>query len=278
MQEYGLVLEGGGMRGTFTSGVLDYFMDNNIWVPYLIGVSAGAGNGVSYAARQRGRAKTVNIDMYEKHHYIGLKHLWKSGNFIDFDLLYHRFPTELVPLDFETFFEYPGRFEVVTTNCITAQPHYYEEKSDRERLMDICQASACLPFICKPVEIDNVPMLDGGICDPIPIRRAMSQGYEKNIIVLTRLKEYRKEEKEPRIPGFIYRKYPALRRQLKTRAKQYNETLRFIDELEAQGKAIVIRPLEDLHVDRLEKDVNKLLALYNHGYECARLMMRQYVL
>ena len=156
-----LVLEGGGMRGVFTCGVLDSFMDRGIRFPYVIGVSAGACNGLSYMSGQRGRARYSNIEMLEKYHYIGLKYLWTQHNIMDFDLLFHEFPEHLVPYDYEAYFNNPARYVMVTTNCLTGKAAYLSETSDRQRLMQICRASSSLPVISQMVNVDGVPMLDG---------------------------------------------------------------------------------------------------------------------
>jgi len=268
----GLVLEGGGMRGVFTCGVLDYFMDNGIYFPYTIGVSAGACNGLSFMSRQRGRAKFSNIDLLEKYRYIGVKHYIRKRNIMDFDLLFHDFPENIVPYDYDAYFSSPHRFEMVTSNCLTGEAQYYEEKQDKDRVIDIVKASSSLPLLCPVTYVDDIPMLDGGICDSIPVMRAMSQGYEKNVIILTRNKGYRKESKDIRVPSFIYRRYPAMREALGRRNSLYNSQLELVDQLEAEGKAFVIRPLNPILVDRIEKDINKLTGLYKEGYECGKLI------
>ncbi len=269
-ENIGLVLEGGGMRGVFTCGVLDYFMDNDIRFPYAIGVSAGACNGLSYMSRQRGRAKYSNIDLLAKYKYIGLKHFLKKKNIMDFDLLFHEFPEHIIPFDYQTYFASPYRFEMVTSNCLTGEAEYFEEKRDKKRVIDIVKASSSLPIMCPIVYVDNVPMLDGGICNSIPVDRAISQGYRKNVVVLTRNKGYRKESKDRKIPSFIYRKYPAMRKALENRNTLYNTQLDLIDRLEADGLIFVIRPENPVTVDRIEKNVDKLTALYEEGYECAK--------
>ncbi len=266
---FGLVLEGGGMRGVFTCGVLDYFMDNDIRFPYTIGVSAGACNGLSFMSRQRGRAKYSNIDMLEKYNYIGLKHYIRKRNIMDFDLLFHEFPDHIVPYDYDAYFASPDRFEMVTANCLTGEPNYFEEKGDKDRVIDIVKASSSLPIMCPIAYVDDIPMLDGGVVDSIPVERAMNQGYKKNIVVLTRNKGYRKEKKDIRIPSFIYRKYPAMREALGNRNKLYNYQLDLIDELEEEGLVMVIRPENPITVDRIEKDTGKLLDLYEEGYALA---------
>lgn len=153
-ESIGLVLEGGGMRGVFTCGVLDYLMDHNIRFPYTIGVSAGACNGLSYASRQRGRAKYSNIDLLEKYNYIGLKYLLKKRNILDFDLLFNEFPEHILPYDYETYFASSERFVMVTTNCVTGEANYFEEKKDKkasDRYRSCFQQSAfCLPYcLCR---------------------------------------------------------------------------------------------------------------------------------
>lgn len=268
----GLVLEGGGMRGVFTCGVLDYFMDNNIYFPYAIGVSAGACNGLSFISRQRGRAKYSNIDLLAKYNYIGIKHFLKKRNIMDFDLLFHDFPDNIIPYDYETYFASPSRFEMVTTNCLTGKADYFEEKSSQNRVIDIVKASSSLPIMCPITYVDEIPMLDGGICDSIPVLRATEQGFKKNVVVLTRNKGYRKESKDIKVPSFIYKKYPAVREALSNRNALYNSQLDLVDKLEEEESILVIRPQKPVVVDRIEKDTNKLLALYEEGYECAKII------
>ena len=273
LKNIGLVLEGGGMRGTFTSGVLDYLMDNDIEFPYGIGVSAGACNGVSYVSRQRGRAKFSNIELLDKYKYIGLDHLIRTGSIIDMEMLYSRFTEEILPFDYDSYFSREMRFEMVTTDCLTGKACYMEEYSDRKRLIDIVKASASLPYVCPICFVDDRPMLDGGIVDSIPIQRAFSQGYEKCIVVLTRNKGYRKKEKEFNLPFFIYRKYPFLREALKQRSIAYNQQVEMIESLENKGQIIVIRPEKPIVVDRMERNISKLTNLYNEGYSCAEKIL-----
>ena len=268
----GLVLEGGGMRGVFTCGVLDYMMDKKVWFPYGVGVSAGACNGLSYMSRQRGRAKFSNIDLLEKYHYIGIKHLWRKHSILDQELLYEHFPKEILPYDYKTYAENPARFEMVTTNCITGEANYFEEKKDSSRVIDIVRASSSLPFVCPITYVDEVPMLDGGIVDSIPLQRAIADGCKRNVVVLTRNRGYRKDSKDIRIPSFVYRKYPKLREALSCRCAVYNEQLEMVERMEDEGKIVVIRPLKPVAVDRIEKDVQKLTEFYQEGYECAKAL------
>lgn len=273
MDKTGLVLEGGGMRGVFTCGVLDYFLDQGITFPYTIGVSAGACNGLSYMSGQRGRAKYSNIDMMEKYQFIGMKYLWTQHSILDQKLLYQDFPERLVPYDFEAYRNNPGVFEMVTTNCLTGKACYLSEKNDWDRMIAIARASSSLPYVCPIAYVDGIPMLDGGIVDSIPVERARALGYEKNVVVLTRNKGYRKKNQDLRIPHFIYKKYPRLRVVLSRRCACYNEQLELVERLEEEGKIIVIRPEKPVVVDRIEKNIKKLEDLYQEGYECAQKVM-----
>lgn len=268
-EKSGLILEGGGMRGVFTCGVLDCFMDNGIRFPYSIGVSAGACNGLSYISKQRGRAKFSNIDLLQKYNYIGIKHLLKKGNIMDFDLLFHTFPNEIIPYDYDMLANCKERFEMVTTSCRTGKACYYEEKKNADRVIDIVKASSSLPFVCPITYVDDEPMLDGGIADSIPILRARELGYDNNVVVLTRNKGYRKSEKENKIVSLFYKEYPAIQEAIRQRNKLYNKQISLVEQLEDAGEIVVIRPLKPIEVGRMERDIKKLMALYEEGYNLA---------
>ena len=265
----GLILEGGGMRGVFTSGVLDNFMDRGIRFPYTIGVSAGACNGLSYMSGQRGRAKYSNIDLLDKYHYISIKQLITKGNIMDFDLLFHTFPEEIIPYDYDKYARCSEVYEMVTTDCQTGKACYYDEKHTPSRIIDIVKASSSLPFVSPIAYVDGQPMIDGGLADSIPLLRARQLGYDNNVVVLTRNKGYRKPSKPTFVPPFIYRKYPHLRRAIAERNALYNRQVDMIETLEEKGEITVIRPLMPIVVDRIERDTAKLLDLYNHGYAVA---------
>ena len=265
----GLILEGGGLRGVFTCGVLDSLMDRGIRFPYTIGVSAGACNGLSYLSRQRGRAKYSNIDLLEKHRYIGLKHLILKGNIMDFDLLFEEFPNRILPYDYAAYASTEERYEMVTTDCLTGRACYWEEKHSPERIIEIVRASSSLPFVCPIACVDGRPMLDGGIADSIPLERARALGYSDNVVVLTRNKGYRKPEKPTPVPFPFYRKYPALREAIARRNHLYNEQIARVEALERRGELTVIRPQAPILIGRLERDTRKLLDLYEEGYRLA---------
>lgn len=262
----GLVLEGGGMRGVFTSGVLDAFMKHNLYFKYIVAVSAGACNGMSYVSRQPRRARVSNIDYLARYRYIGLRHLVTQGCIFDQELLYDKFPNELLPFDFDEYFKHSQSFEMVTTNCLTGQAMYLSEAHDRQRSLDIVKASSSLPFVSKIVNVNGLPMLDGGIVDSIPIHRAIETGHEHNVVILTRNKGWRDTGKDRKVPAFIYKNYPRLRVALSHRLKVYNAQMDLIDRLEAEGRITCIRPLRSMEVGRIENDVMKLERLYEEGF------------
>ena len=263
-----LILEGGGMRGVFTCGILDNFMERGIKFPFSIGVSAGACNGLSYMSGQKGRAKYSNIDLLDKYHYVGFKYLLTQRNIMDFNLLFDKFPNEIIPYDYPKYAKVKERYVMVTTNCITGKANYFEEKQSPGRIIDIVRASSSLPYVCPIAYVDGLPMLDGGIADSIPVMYARNQGFTNNLVVLTRNKGYRKDTvvKQSLAAKLLYRKYPELRKALAMRNAIYNRTLDFIEEKEEKGELLVLRPKRPLEVDRMEKDTEKLTALYREGY------------
>lgn len=262
----GLVLEGGGMRGVFTSGVLDAFMKHGVYFRYVVAVSAGACNGMSYISRQPRRARLSNIDFLTQYGYIGWRHLLRQGCIFDQELLYDKFPNEYLPFDFDTFFQWSATFEMVTTNCLTGQAEYLTESKDRQRSLDIVRASSSLPYVSKIVMVDGIPMLDGGIVDSIPVMRAIETGRPQNVVILTRNKGYRSKERDRKIPPFVYKKYPRLRVALSRRVAAYNEQLELVERLEELGKVVCIRPQRPMEVGRMEKDIGRLERLYQEGF------------
>ena len=271
-----LVLEGGGMRGVFTSGVLDAFMKHNLTFPYIVAVSAGACNGMSYVSHQPRRARISNIDYLARYKYIGLRHLVTQGCIFDRELLYDKFPNQYLQFDLDTFSSSPMTFEMVTTNCLTGQPMYLSERHDRQRALDIVRASSSLPYVSKIVDVDGIPMLDGGIVDSIPLQHAIDMGHPTNVLVLTRNRGYRNTGKDMKIPRFIYRKYPRLRVALSRRLAAYNAQLEYVERMEDEGRVICIRPERPMEVDRIEKDIAKLERLYEEGFALGERFCEKY--
>lgn len=254
------------MRGVFTSGVLDAFMKHGLYFRYVVAVSAGACNGMSYISRQPRRARISNIDYLARYQYIGLRHLVTQGCIFDQKLLYDDFPNTLLPFDFNEFFKHSAGFEMTTTNCRTGMPMYLSETSDRQRALDIVRASSSLPYVSKIVWVDGIPMLDGGIGDSIPVMRAMETGHANNVVILTRNKGWRDNSVDRKVPRFIYKNYPRLRVALSRRHISYNAELELVDELEAAGQILCIRPERPLEVERMTKDTDKLERLYEEGF------------
>lgn len=268
-----LVLEGGGMRGVFTSGVLDWMIDHGITFPYLVGVSAGSSNALSFASHQRGRGKYIFADLQVERHYLGVSNILRHRSIMDMDLLYHELPESLWPYDYAAYKANPMRVESVATDCLTGQAVYLEEKDDAKRIIDIVRASSSLPFACPIAHVDGRPMLDGGIADSIPLQRAIDQGYEHAVVVLTRHRGYRKDEQPTRLPSFIYKRYPHLREALRTRGARYNAQLAMVEQLEQEGRITVIRPNHPVEVARIETNMDKMNALYRHGFEMAEKLL-----
>lgn len=254
------------MRGVFTSGVLDAFMKYDVSFPYIVAVSAGACNGLSYMSRQPRRARYSNIDLLKKYGYISLKNLILQGSIFDPNLLYDRFPNDILPFDYEACFNNPATFEMVCTNCLTGRAVYLSERSDPKRLLAICKASSSLPYVAHITEVDGIPMLDGGIVDSIPVVRAIDMGYSPNVVVLTRNRGFRSTEADIKVPRFFYKDYPRLRVVLSHHVEAYNEQLSLIERMEDWGEVVCIRPEQPLEVDRICRNVRKLEALYEEGF------------
>lgn len=268
MQDTGIVLEGGALRGTFTAGVLDYLMEKDFYFPYVVGVSAGACNAVDYVSRQPGRTRQCLIPETKEDQVVSLRKTLKTGSLFDMDLLFDIYPNERIPFDYETYFHSPMHCELVVTNCVTGQAEYLNERSSRERLMKICRASSSIPVASPMVQIDGVPYLDGGIADSIPLIRSLKTGHRKNVVVLTRNYGYRKRppRKSRAFYRAVFKKYPEFYRAICQRARNYNKILSYVEKWEKEGRVFVLRP-EIPEVSRTEKDPEVLQNFYRHGYE-----------
>ncbi|MCM3718583.1 patatin-like phospholipase family protein [Fictibacillus phosphorivorans] len=268
MENSGLILEGGGMRGVYTAGVLDVFMENDLYFPYVIGASAGACNAASYLSRQHGRNRTVNLEYSSHPEYISYKNwLIKKKGLFGMDFIFNELPNRLVPFDYEAFKKSQEKFVVVVTDCRTGEPVYFNrEDFSKIDLSMVLRASSSIPFIAPVVELEGKHMMDGGIADPIPVRRAVEDGVKKGVVVLTQNPGYRK--KKPRMTWVTRRFYPeytGLDKSLRDRYAKYNATLDYIEEEEKKGNLFVLRPLEKMTVKRIERDPKKLSVLYEQG-------------
>ena len=266
----GLVLEGGGLRGIFTAGVLDFFLEKNIEFDNCIGVSAGACHACSYLAKQYKRAFNVSVDYLDDKRYCSFYSLIKTGDLFGVDFVYDEIPNKLNPIDNETFMKNKTKFQAVITNCETGEAEYPEVKDFRTDTIYV-RASSSLPLLSRMVEISGNLYLDGGVSDSIPIKKSIENGNKKNVIVLTRDKSYRKKQSQlGKITAIKYKKYPKFVELMNTRFSRYNEILDYIENLEKKGEVFVIRPEEELTLGRIEKNREKLFKVYNIGYETAK--------
>lgn len=262
-----LVLEGGALRGMYTSGVLDTFLKNNMEFECVAGVSAGALNAMSYISKQPGRSAKINLEYCDDPRYIGRKAFIKNKGIIGYDYLFGDISENKIPFDYKAFENTNQRFVIVTTNCEKAETEYLERDNCTE-LFKAAQASSSMPLASAMVEINNNHYLDGAVTTSIPVKWALEQGYEKVVVVLTRDKAYRKPmltNKMKKLYKLAYHKYPKLIEKLNTMPERYNKLQEELIDLEKEGKIFIIRPEKEVTVSRLEKDKRKLENLYKEG-------------
>ncbi len=258
-----LVLEGGALRGLYTAGVLDVLMENNIKVDAIFGVSAGALFGINYKSKQIGRALRYNLKYAHDRRYMGLYSLFTTGDIMNREFCFNKLVYELDPLDFEAYNKSNTEFYAVVTNLETGNAEYIEIK-DAKRDMEYLRASGSMPFVSNLVEINGNKYLDGAVSDPIPIKKAIEMGYGKIIVVQTRPKDYLKTKSW--LPfGFVYRNYPKFVETANNIHLKYNEILNLIKKYEKDSKILVFRPSKKIKMRRVEKDLNKLQAIYDVG-------------
>lgn len=260
----GLVLEGGGMRGLYTAGVLDVMMDHHFMPDVVCGTSAGVTFGVNLLSQQRGRVLRYNCRYIGERRYISLHSWLTTGNMINKDFAYDLLPRELDPFDEATYEQSPAEFYATITNMRTGEAEYVRI-TDTWKQMDVIRASASLPIICQPVEWNGEKYLDGGLADNIPLDKCLELGCDKVIIVLTRPMDYVRNDHIAPLCRLAFPRYKALLRTIEQRNEKYNARIQQILELERQGKVFVIRPSENRPVSRLEKDPEKLKALHALG-------------
>ena len=270
MIKAGLVVEGGGMRGVYSSGVLDFFIEKDLFFENNYGVSAGACHLCSYLAKQYKRAFRVNVDYLNDKRYCSVHSLLKTGNLFGAEMLYDIIPNELDLFDYDTYNKNESNFYVVITNINTGKPEYVKI-GDLKKDIIYVRASSSLPLLAQNVKINDKEYLDGGISDSIPIKKSIADGNKKNVVILTRDNKYRKG-KNSLMPIIKKKnkKYPNFVKSMADRYIVYNEILDFIKELEDNGDVFVIRPKKPVNIGRTEKNREKLEALYNDGYNDAK--------
>lgn len=268
----GLILEGGAMRGIYTAGVLDVFMEEGIRFDGVIGVSAGAIHGASYVAEQKGR----NIRYYKKYcadkRFMSFYNLLRTGDLVGEQFCYHELPDTLDPFDYEVLDQSKTEFYVTCTNLETGKAEYLKMKDSRKEI-DLLRASASMPYVTRIIHYEGKKLLDGGCADSIPVKAFVKMGFNRPVIVLTQDKDYVKSPQNPHLAKLFYRKYPEFVKAIRQRHFIYNKTRQQIEKWEKEGKVFVIRPSEKLTISRMERDPNELQRVYDIGAKDARNQM-----
>lgn len=269
MYHAGLVLEGGGMKGVYTAGVLDFFLDKEIEFSSVYGVSAGACHMCSYLSKQRGRALDISVDYLDTRRYCSVESLVTTGDLFNARMCYHLIPEYLYPYDYKEFDRYQGKAYSVATDIVAGRPEYFRIR-DMKGDIDKIRASASLPLVSRNVKIDGSLYLDGGISDSIPLQQSVVNGNQKNVVVMTKEIGYvRRPSRQLGLVRARYRKYPKVYQLMAQRHVNYNEQLAYIERQQKEGRAFVIRPKAASDVGRIEKNPEKLRALYQQGFDDA---------
>lgn len=259
-----LVLEGGGLRGIYTAGVLDEMFKDKIKIDAIIGVSMGALIGINYKSKQPERAIRYNLRYCNDKRYMGFRSFLKTGNIANKEFAYYKIPNELDKFDYDTYKKTKMKMYVTVTNLETGEAEYIEIKDAKDNI-EYFRATSSMPGVSKIVEIDGKKYLDGGVADSIPVKKALDLGYDRVIVVLTRPIEYRKKETEMKWLQSRYKKYPKFMKAIAKRNKSYNEKVERIIKLEKEGKVFCIRPSKRVNIKRIEKNERIILEQYNLG-------------
>lgn len=263
-----LVLEGGGMRGMFSAGVFEAFLLKELTFPYITAVSAGACNILSYMSRQPLRTRKIIENYVTDKRYFSLRNWLKEGSIFGFDFIFEDLPKKLLPFDFATYYQYPGILQVGTTDLRTGKAAWFGKEAIGRSFTPV-RASSSMPFLAPVVHMGGRDLLDGALVAPIPYEKALKAGYDKLVVVLTRNAGYRKKKSVPKLLlKTVYHEYPKLWDIMQQRPALYNEQLEAVEEMERQGKAVIIRPQIPLEIDKLDIKPDKLLALHDHGIGC----------
>ena len=270
----GLVLEGGGLRGMFSAGVMDAFMEEHLSFDGIIGVSAGALFGCNYKSWQPGRALRYNIKLKNDPHYIGLRSLLKTGNIVNPQFSYHEIPFIIDKFDKETFDADPTEFWMVCTDIVSGKPIYHRMDEFTHYEVEWMRASASMPAVSRPVKIEGKILLDGGITDSIPLKAFQKMGYERNVVILTQPNNYYKKPiKINWLIKMLTKKYPMVGECMARRHEMYNRQLDYLMQQEAAGNTLLIHPDKSLHIGRVELNEKKMVDTHSLGYNKAKRMM-----
>ncbi len=266
MYSCGLVLEGGGNRSVYTSGVLDAFMENNITFPYVIGVSAGTCNGASFLGKMLHRQHDITLNYANDKRYMGVGNMLKNGEFLNADWIFNELSYDIYPLNQDNFENSGAVFCCVVTNATTGKAEYLYPKSLRKRGCEEIRASCSLPGVTKGYKIGDTLYFDGGLADSIPLERALDDGCQKAVVILTQHRGYVKQPTSQKLKK-VFKKYPLIGEDIANRHIMYNEELQYVRECEKDGSALVIQPSTPLNCPTLEKDKAKLESIYRLGYQ-----------
>lgn len=262
----GLILEGGGLRSLFSAGILDSWMTKDIHFDGIFGVSGGALFGCNFKSHQIGRALRYNIKLKDDPRYMGIRSLLRTGNIVGAEFAYHTVPMEIDVFDNEAFRNDPAAFYVVTTDIESGLPHYHQIESFDYEGLEWMRATGSMPLVSTPVPLQGHLHLDGGMSDSLPLKAAQDMGYEKNVVILTRPRGYRKK-KTKLTPLFrlFCSKYPKIAEVMDRRADEYNKQLDYLIDQEQKGNTLLIFPDNDLGIGRIELKEDKMRAVHTIG-------------
>lgn len=266
----GVIDVGGGLRGIYAAGVMDYCMEHNIRFDVGIGVSAGSANIASYAAGQKGRNYKFYIEYSFRKQYMGLGNFLLKKSFIDLDYVYGTLSNSggENPLNYQALHENPMEMYIVATDAQTGQAKYFDKSDIKENNYDILKASCAIPFVCEPYSVNNISYFDGGLSDPIPLKKALELGCDKVVVVLTKPENtVRNSKTDEKIAALIQKKYPLSAESLCKRARRYNESVELAREYAKQGKVLIVAPDDTCGVDTLQKNKESLQKLYEKGFK-----------
>lgn len=271
----GLVLEGGGMRGLFSAGVMDVMLEHGIHFDGIVGVSAGATFGCNYKSHQLGRVLRYNLRFKDDPRYMGLRSLLRTGDLVGAEFSYHTLPNELDVFDFDTFINDPAEFHVVCTDVETGEPVYHRIDDMDDEGLDWIRASASMPLVSRPVSLGGHLLLDGGISDSIPLRYFQGQGFDRNVVILTQPKGFfkRRTKLMPLFHLFM-RRYPAIVQAMSRRHLMYNDELSYLDDQERRGNILLICPQDTLPIGRTEQKEAKMRHVYGMGRQTGEDMIQ----
>lgn len=272
----GVVDVGGGLRGSFGAGVLDYCMEQGIRFDFGIGVSAGAANISSYMANQKGRNFVFYTEYFQREQYMGVKNLMHTGSYIGLDYIYSSLSDHEgdYPLDWKTIRNDPRDMMIVATDANTGLPHYFHKYDMRQDSYDPIKASCCVPVINRPYKVDGIPYYDGGLSDPVPYEKAFAAGCDKVVVILTRPEDYRRIPKNDKIiADLLHPHYPNASQAMRNRSVVYNQQVDACEYLQVQGKVCIVAPDSIGNMKTLTKDKDSIEALYYKGYEAGKKIL-----